>query len=322
MWAPTVPTCPRAGHDSAVVLSGGAGDRSPLFSSTWGSSGCTTRRSCSWPARWRPRDLLAHLLDGVLCRHAENDGPPHCRLSNDLLDQRGPDEWLDRVMDGDQVKAVRHGTQAISHRPLPLASSRKHTHAGGTAGYREPQAVPGVNRQAPPAGCGIVQCTGGEAWMCPRCLTHAPGSRLDRFSGSNPVQSSTVPSWARSEKRLVPRKTAKLPIDEVQTGESSSTEPADRSGWDALHRSFIQSATRIPPANASEPSAAGMSRLRFLTPVRREPPTGSSPRVRRPHRSDGPARRCPCTCPHSPARASGPSPHPERPRCRPRPPPS
>ncbi len=151
---------------------------------------------------------------------------------------------------------------------------------------------------------------------------HAPGSRLDRFSRSNPVQSSTVPSRARSEKLLVPRKAAELPTDEVQTGESSSTEPADRSGWDARHWSFIQSATRSLPANASQPSAAGMSRLRSLTPVRREPLAGSSPRVRRPHRSDGPVRRCPCTCPHSPVRASGPSPHPERHRCRLRSPPS
>ncbi len=67
---------------------------------------------------------------------------------------------------------------------------------------------------------------------------------------------------------------------------------------------------------------ASMACSRSVTPARHEPPAGSSPRVRRPHRSDGPARRCPCTCPHSPGRASGPSPHPERPRRRPRPPPS
>ncbi len=73
--------------------------------------------------------------------------------------------------------------------------------------------------------------------------------------------------------------------------------------------------------NATQPPA-GMARSRSLTPARHEPPAGSSPRVRRPRRSDGPARRGPRTCPHSPARASGPSPHPARPRCRPRPPPS
>ncbi len=79
---------------------------------------------------------------------------------------------------------------------------------------------------------------------------------------------------------------------------------------------------REAPAGDCIATPGSTARSRSLKPARHEPPAGSSPRARRPHRSDGPARRCPCTCPHSPGRASGPSPHPERPRCRPRSPPS
>ncbi len=156
------------------------------------------------------------------------------------------------------------------------------------------------------------------AW-CGRCTATGFGRPCAARHGaptiSQPVCVQSRPHEFREKSPSLHR------ADSGASGVTPNDRPAAR--WQSSS-GIAASGTLLQKATAGECIAtpAIMACSRSLTPARHEPPSGSSPRVRRPHRSDGPARRCPRTCPHSPARASGPSPHPARPRCRPRPAPS